>query len=106
ARVLGVVGHLVGLAVRGHDPHLAADAALAQLLLGRLHRLQIALRAHHDPDQRSIDLELVELSRGFAERLGLAGNAFAHPDTPAAMSRRSCLPENSIMSAAAYAPAR
>ena len=50
ARVLGVVGDDVGVAVGRHHADLAADAALGQLLLGLLHRRQVALCAHHDAD--------------------------------------------------------
>ena len=49
-RVLGVVGHDVGLAMRRHHAHLVADAALLELLAGLLHLGHVALGAHHDAD--------------------------------------------------------
>ena len=72
---------------------------------------QVALGAHHDPHPRRVDLELLELGHGLGERLGARGGlslgigAQLH-DLARAMSRRICLPSNSIMSAAAYAASR
>ena len=65
-RVAGVVGDRVRLAVGRHDPDLAADAALGQLLLGGLHRRHVALRAHHDPDERRVDVEPSNSTAGSA----------------------------------------
>ena len=56
-----VVRDQVGIAMGGHDAHLVADAALAELLRGRLHRGHVALGAHHDADARGVDLHALEL---------------------------------------------
>ncbi len=92
ARVPGVVGDDVGVVVRRHNAHLAADPALGQFLLGLLHRWQVALGGHHDAHQRSIDGKLLEHGLRLQRR---------HPATTfSAMSRRSCRPSKSIASAA------
>src|SRR3954451_9060678 len=103
ARVLAVVGDGVGLAVRAHDARLVADARLAQDLGRALHGVHVGLRAHDDPDDRLVDLQRLEGGLDLDLRLG--GLHLAHR-TPAAMSRRSCLPGKSITSAAAYAALR
>src|SRR6201999_1376369 len=97
ARVLGVVGHRVRLAVRGHHANLVEDAALLELLGGGVHLLHVGLGAHQDADARGVDRHVLELELG----LGL-GRGLTH----SAMSRRSCLPSKSITSAAAYAAVR
>ena len=73
-RVARVVGDRLRVAVGREHAHLEADAALLQLLAGRLHRRLVARRAHDDPDARSVDLDLLEglLDLGHRlERLGL-----------------------------------
>ena len=65
ARVLGVLGDEVGLAVRGHDPHLVHDAPLLELAGGLLHRLHVALGAHHDAHAGGVDVDVVELRLDF-----------------------------------------
>src|SRR5213075_3296841 len=84
--------------------------------LGRaLHGVHVGLRAHDDPDERGVDFEALELGLN----VGDGPRRFAHGSTrqhereavathrtPAAMSRRSCLPGNSITSAPAYAASR
>src|SRR6185295_14625063 len=87
----------LGIAMRRHDAHLVADPALLELLGRGLHRGQVALGAHDDADERSVDLEGVEL--GLHRRLRHRCVLVAH----AAMSRRSCRPSKRITSAAAYA---
>ena len=71
ARVLGVLGDQVGLAVRGHHPHLVQDAALFELAGGLLHRLHVALGAHHDAHARGVDVDVLELRLhlGLVQRL-------------------------------------
>ena len=79
--VLGVFGHEVRFAVGGHDPHLVQDAALFQLPCGLLHRLHVALGAHHDADPGSVDVDVVELRLhlGLLHRLGHQRDARRRP---------------------------
>src|SRR5580704_18167754 len=98
-----------------HHLHLVRDAALAQLLRGLLHRLHVACGAHHDADERSVYVELLELRLhlGFGE-IGSyrCGGGVAHcavvvsRSAFAAMSCRSCIPSKEMFCAAAYADAR
>ena len=111
ARVLGVLGDRVGLAVRGHHPHLAADPALGQLLRRPSpsspcrswspSRCRPAARRPSSSLERAARLGL---------RLGcvadLARSCSPRSTARSAMSRRICRPSNSIMSAAAYAASR
>ena len=98
-RVAGVLGDDVRVAVSGHDARLVQDPALAELLLGGLHRGHVGLRAHQDADARRVDLDARELLLD----LGL--------DDRLASVMRRCRgaaerPSNEITSAAAYAAAR
>src|SRR5438067_8009372 len=90
----------------GHHSDLGADPALGEFLFGGLHRLHVALRAHHDPDDGGVDVEVLELDCRL--RVGPSSHGLlAHLATALrAMSRLIWLPENSIMSAAAYAADR
>jgi len=73
--VLGVVSDLVGLAVSGHHPYLAADPALGQLLLRALPSLGRSLfEPITMPTRGASTIELLEL--GLGRRQGL-GDGFA-----------------------------
>src|ERR1700722_1591972 len=71
-RVLRVFGHNVRFAMGGHDANLMHDAPLLELVRGLLHRLHVALGAHHDADEGRVDVDVVELRLyfGLAHRLG------------------------------------
>ena len=60
AGVGAVVARLLGLAVRAQHPHLVADPRLVERLAGGLHLRLVVLRAHDDPDQRRVHLDLLE----------------------------------------------
>ncbi len=106
ARVLRVLGHGLGVAVRAHHPHLVPDAELLQLGRGLLHHGHVALRAHDDPHGRGlVHVEVVELvlHLGLGDReLARLGNPHASTlsTARAAMSLRIWRPSNSIRSAA------
>ena len=99
---VAVLAHLLGVAVGAHHPDLVADPVLVQRLAGRLHLRLVVRRAHDDPDQRRVDLDLLErrLDLGHrlrGRRLGLAvrcvpsGSAISIdplPSLPAGFSRR------------------
>src|SRR5205085_3786870 len=102
----GVVGHGVRVAVSAHNADLMVDPAVLELGGRLLHRRQVALRAHHDPDERPlVHVELGELLLDLCLHHGARLAAFGHASTlstaRAAMSLRSCFPSNSISSAAA-----
>jgi len=67
----------VGFPVGGHHAHLVQDAPLFELLRGLLHLLHVALGAHHDPDTRGVDVDVVELRLhfGLLHQLGDQGDA-------------------------------
>ena len=57
---------MLRVAVGAHHPDLVADPGVVEGFAGRLHLRLVVLRAHDDPDQRSIDFDLFEglLDRG------------------------------------------
>ena len=70
-----VLADQLGVAVGAHHPHLVADAGLLQRRAGRLHLRLVVLRAHDDPDQGLVDVDLLEglldrRHRGRGRRLG------------------------------------
>ena len=71
ARVLGVLGHQVRFAVGGHHAHLVQDAALVELAGRLLHRLHVALGAHHDAHVGGVHVDVIELRL----HLGLVASA-------------------------------
>ena len=116
----------LGVAVGAHHPDLVADAGLVQRRAGRLHLRLVVRRAHDDPDQRRVDLDLLEglLDLGHRRRcsgvgrprvpvsVGIGSSEISliwssrsvSPGTRstarAAMSVRICMPSKSISSAA------
>ena len=64
--VRAVLADHLRVAVGAHHPDLVADARVVQRRPGRLHLGLVVLRAHDDPDQRLVDVDLLErlLDRG------------------------------------------
>ena len=70
SRRVAVLAHLLRVAVGAHHPYLVADARLLQRLAGRLHLRLVVRRAHDDPDQGRVDLDLLECRLDLGHRLG------------------------------------
>src|SRR5204862_6969391 len=70
ARRVAVLAHLLGVPVGAHDAHLVADAVVLERLAGRLHLWLVVLRAHDDPDQGRVDLDILERGRDVRHRIG------------------------------------
>ena len=125
ARVLGVVGDDVGLAVGGHHPQLVQDAALVRARraafsiasMSLLEPITMPTRGASTSSPRAASSSSADGSGTSATPAGRGGIGppasslpaprIGSPARPtAAMSRRICMPGEGIISAAAYAAAR
>src|SRR4051794_17212176 len=129
---MAVLADHLRVAVRAHHPDLVTDVGVLERLARGLHLGLVVLRPHDDPDERGIDLDLLERCLDLrhrnragggrrSRRLRTSQSLLLH-ESPcirgqravaprastggAPMSERICFPWNSIRPAAVYARSR